>query len=295
MGQALAEKTGARWGSVVEGNGAAAWVAGCVPHRSVHSQLDAIAAKPGLSAGNMIHSPRKGYLLLNVEPALDCADAKAAADAMKAADFSVALSVFDLRDSVEADVLLPVTPYSETSGSYVNCEGRLQSTAGAVPPPGEARPAWKVLRVLGNLFDVEGFDYITSEDVRNEISWAAELATVESSRPEAPAPKGSRADGFGLARIADVPLYRVDALVRRAVSLQNTGDNPPAMAHLGNEEAQRLGVAEGDQVDVAGSVASVSLPVHINAAVPPGSVYVPSGWEATEPLGASPFVKVSKV
>jgi NADH-quinone oxidoreductase subunit G len=149
--------------------------------------------------------------------------------------------------------------------------------------------------VLGNLFDAEGFDYITSEDVRNEISWAEELAIVESSRPEAPAPKGSRADGFDLARIADVPLYRVDALVRRAASLQNTGDNPPAMAHLGNEEAQRLGVAEGEQVDVAGSVASVSLPVHINAAVPPGSIYVPSGWEATEPLGASPFVKVSKV
>ena len=293
LAQALAEKTGASWGSLSEGNGAAAWVAGCVPHRSAHTEPDSGTGERGRNASEMISDPRKGYLLLNVEPALDCEGA--AVSAMETADFVVALSVFDIRDSVDADVLLPVTPYSETSGSYVNCEGLLQSVTGAVPPPGEARPAWKVLRVLGNLFEADGFDYVTSEDVRDEIGWSADLASSASPRLDAPAPSGDSNADSGLARIADVPLYRVDALIRRAESLQLTGDNPPATAQLCKTEAQRIGVADGDQVSVVGAAAGVLLPVRINETVPPGSVYVPSGWEATAPLGNTPYVSVSKV
>ena len=170
-----------------------------------------------------------------------------------------------------------------------------QTTTGAVPPLGESRPAWKVLRVLGNLFEADGFDYITSADVSSEIGWSPDLVSLEAERPAAPAPVDSGETGSGLARIADAPLYRVDGLVRRASSLQRTGDNPPPMAQLCGEEARRIGVAEGDRVSVAGADSEVSLEVRINEAVPTGSVYVPSAWEATAPLGDAVFLTLSRV
>ncbi len=294
MAQALAQQTSASWGCLSEGNGAAAWVAGCVPHRAVHGRPATGAEKPVSNAKEMIDRPLKSYILLNVEPTLDCADGQAAKQAMEGADCVVALTVFDIRDNVDADVMLPVTPYSETSGSYVNCEGRLQSVTGAVAPLGEARPAWKVLRVLGNLLDAEGFDYVTSEDVKNEVAWSEMRILDEPPRSSVPTPNARQRPAGALVRIADVPLYRVDALVRRSVSLQLTADNPPAMAQLCAEEAQRVGVEEGDRVSVAGAAAEVSLPVRINDSVPTGSVYIPSAWQATVPLGNSSFVKVSK-
>jgi NADH-quinone oxidoreductase subunit G len=294
MVQALAQKTGASWGCLSEGNGAAAWVAGCVPHRTAHGQAAAEAEGSPANAYEITRDPRRGYLLLNVEPALDCADGRAADEAMRAADCVVALTAFDIRDSVDADVMLPVTPYSETSGSYVNCEGRLQSVAAAVAPQGEARPAWKVLRVLGNLFDAPGFDYVTSEDVRDEIAWSEDLVSLDATRPDAHAPADEEEPAGGLARIGDVPLYRTDPLVRRAGALQRTGDNPPAMARLCREEALKLGVADDDRVRVSANRASVSLPVRIDDAVPAGSVCVPAGWESTAPLGSAPFLRIEK-
>ena len=299
--QALSRKTGAKWGCLGDGNGAAAWVSGCVPHGRPNGTAvaDPAAVHHGSNAADMIHRPRKGYLLLGIEPGLDCSDGHGATAAMSAADCVVALSVYDIREHTDADVLLPVTPYSETSGSYVNCEGRLQSVTGAVAPLGEARPAWKVLRVLGNLFesagfDAQGFDYITSEDVKNEIAWPGIVDLNDVSALDVPAPENGRVADDGLQRIGDVPLYRTDALVRRAGALQSTRDNPPAAARLCRGEAQQLGVDDGDRVSIATSTATVSLPVYMDEAVPAGCVFVPAGYEATVSLGNSASVKVSK-
>jgi NADH-quinone oxidoreductase subunit G len=299
--QALSRKTGARWGCLSDGNGAAAWVSGCVPHGGSNGTAvaNAAAGNQGSNAADMIRSPRKGYLLLGVEPGLDCSDGHGATAAMTAADCVVALSVYDIREHTDADVLLPVTPYSETSGSYVNCEGRLQSVSGAVAPLGQARPAWKVLRVLGNMFEsagfnAQGFDYITSEDVKNEIAWSQTVDLNDVPDLDVPAPDDARSAGDGLQRIGDVPLYRTDALVRRAGALQSTRDNPPAAARLCLAQARQLGVGDGDRVRITASAATVSLPVRMDEAVPAGCVFIPAGYPATVPLGNSASVKVSK-
>ncbi|MDR0481501.1 MAG: NADH-quinone oxidoreductase subunit NuoG, partial [Gallionellaceae bacterium] len=136
---------------------------------SVGGYLARAVPTTGLNAATMLASPRKAYILLNVED-VDCANPHQANDALLAADMVVALSAYKPNVSAEhyADVILPIAPFAETSGTFVNTEGRVQSFKGAVKPQGEARPAWKVLRVLGNLLNVSGFDYESSEAVRDE-------------------------------------------------------------------------------------------------------------------------------
>lgn len=289
----LAQSTGARWGCLSEGNGAAGWVAGCVPHRPAHGG-EPIAA-PGRNAADMLATPLKGYFLLGVEPAVDCVDGAAAERALAAAECVVALTAFDISGQTDADILLPVGPYSETSGTYINCEGRAQSVTGAVAPLGDARPAWKVLRVLGNLFDLENFEYLTSTEVRDEIGWQAPDERDSAPQVTLSAPAAPAKNGASLERISDVPLYRVDGLVRRAPALQSTADNPPATARVGPEAAARIGILDGDQVAVRADDVNISLTVEIDDKVPDGCVFVAAAYEETTRLGAAPVVQVTKV
>lgn len=161
-------------------------------------------------------------LLLNVEPDADLIATEAAVDKLGKQKFVVALSPFEseaLRAS--ADLLLPIGTFAETSGTFVNVAGTWQSFAGIASPVGEARPAWKVLRVLGNLLGVPDFEYMTSEDVRDEI--AGQLGDVTpnnelSSEAIVSAPNGADAPDLEI----DIPLYSIDGLVRRAPALQMT-------------------------------------------------------------------------
>ncbi|MBT8423001.1 MAG: NADH-quinone oxidoreductase subunit NuoG, partial [Gammaproteobacteria bacterium] len=157
----LAAATGATLGQITEGaNSAGAAYAGALPHRG---PAGSVVTTGGSDFGQMLASPLKGLLLTGVEPKLDCADAVGAQNALQAADFIVALTPW-LTDcaSESADVVLPVGTFAETSGTFVNVEGSWQSFAGVAAPVGESRPAWKVLRVLGNLLDAPGFDYESS-------------------------------------------------------------------------------------------------------------------------------------
>ena len=121
----------------------------------------------GLDAARLIAEPRRAYLVVGAEPELDCADGRQALAAMKQADTVIVLSPFKSAAALEyADAMLPVSPFSETSGTFVSTEGRVQSFYAVTKPLGETRPAWKVLRVLGNLLELDGFDYESSEAVR---------------------------------------------------------------------------------------------------------------------------------
>src|SRR5690606_32663376 len=183
---------------------------------------NALPSKGG-NAQQFLENPRKAYLLLNVEPELDCHNPQVARSALDKAEMVVVMSPF--KHGMEyADVLLPTAPFSETSGTFVSCEGRAQGFNGSVRPLGETRPAWKVLRVLGNLLELDGFDYSASEAIRNEVLGASSpaeaqlggrLNNVASVQPQFAASSAS-----GLERIADVPIYWTDSIVRRAGSLQ---------------------------------------------------------------------------
>jgi NADH-quinone oxidoreductase subunit G len=238
---ALAELTGARLGSLGEtANGVGGYLAGAVPQ----------AAEPrGMNAAQMLAEPRKAYLLLGLEAELDTGNPRAALAALKAAELVVALSPFEHRAVEYAHVLLPVSPFTETAGTYVSTEGRVQSFKGVVKPLGETRPAWKVLRVLGNLLGLPGFEQSSAEAVREEVLGAVSVADRLDNGLRNPRAV-LHAAGAGLERIAEVPIYDADPIVRRAPSLQRTRDAAPPQARMNRARMEKLGVRDGDTVRV---------------------------------------------
>jgi NADH-quinone oxidoreductase subunit G len=223
LAAALAEATGARLGYLPEGgNGVGAVLAGVTPHRGVGGRA---LARPGLAAAEMLSARLRAYVLVGGLEIEDLAPSTGAQDALQSAECVVAITPYASADVLaNATVILPAAAFAETSGTWVNVEGRWQSVAGAAKPPGEARPAWKVLRVLGNLLGLKGFEYVSSEEVRDELR--RELAEYAA---------GSIATSFAPGRLAaldatpDVGMYRVDAVVRRSLPLQETADGKAAL------------------------------------------------------------------
>jgi NADH-quinone oxidoreductase subunit G len=214
--QRLAGITGASLGQITEGaNSAGVAYAGGLPHRGPAGTAVSAA---GQDFGQMLASPRKGLVLFGVEPEFDCADAVGATNALAEAEFIVELSPWLTASAREhADVVLPVGTFAETSGTFVNVEGSWQSFTGVAAPVGESRPAWKVLRVLGNMLDVPGCHYDSSEEIRDE------LHAMESVEPQPASAELEAPTEFGVtAADLNVPIYAVDGLVRRAEALQQT-------------------------------------------------------------------------
>jgi NADH-quinone oxidoreductase subunit G len=246
---------------------------------------NALSGAQGLNAAAMLAAPRKAYLLLNTEVELDCADPQQALEAMYGADLVVAMSAYKHFAQDYADVLLPIAPFAETSGTYVSTEGRVQSFRGAVKPQGEARPAWKVLRVLGNMLNVDGFDYNDSESIRDEALGDVEVSEKLDNNLQGVALQLPAAIE-GLQRVADVPIYFADAVVRRAASLQATHDAAVPRAAMHGEELQKLGLQPGDVAQFTQGAGSVRLQVVADDNLAHGVVRVAAGHTATAQLGA---------
>ena len=246
----------------------------------------AVPGNGGLNAGQMLGGALKACVLLNVEPAFDAANASAALAALQTADMVIALTPFKTAAVDCADVLLPIAPFSETSGSFVSAEGRVQSFHGVVKPLGDTRPAWKVLRVLGNLLNLRGFDYETSEEVRAEALGDLGSVAARLSNRSAAAVGAISAAESGFERIADVPIYATDSLVRRAASLQLTTDAKPPVASLPPALWSQLGLSDGASVRVSQGAANAVLPAQLDATLAPTAVRVPAGHAATASLGA---------
>ncbi|MGA9853886.1 MAG: NADH-quinone oxidoreductase subunit NuoG [Gammaproteobacteria bacterium] len=280
----LAEVTGAQLGYISEGaNSAGAWLAGAVPQRLAGGKK---AALKGLDARAMFSEPRRCYLLMNVEPELDCWDSGSALHALNNADSVIAITPF-VTDRMQhyASVLLPAGTFGETAGTYINAEGRWQSFTGMTKPLGESRPGWKILRVLGNTCELVGFEYLSSEDVREEVR-----KIVGDLKPDN-AFMGTRivtsaAAHKGFQRVAEVPLYSTDILVRRAPPLQQTKDADAAWLRLCPADAKKLGVTEGDPLSIKNDDRSVVLPVKIDASMAPGDICLPAAIGATAGFGA---------
>jgi NADH-quinone oxidoreductase subunit G len=259
---------------------------------------DLAGARPGEAgrdAASMLsgENPLEVLLALHAEPVLDANDGAAAARALAGAGFVVRLTPFrPAAGDDRADLLLPVSPFTETAGTFVNAEGRVQSFHGGVKPLGETRPAWKVLRVLGNLLGLPGFDFETADAVRIEaLGDAARVEALLASGTAAAAgdspPAAAREQRAGtLERIADVPIYAVDAIVRRSPPLQATTDalRAPAVG-VPSEWAAERGLADGASVRVTMGEASAVLPVAIDATLASGVVRIPAGLVETATLG----------
>ena len=245
----------------------------------------AVPGNGGLNAAAMLAQPRKAYLLLNVEAELDTQNSHQAVAAMRAADMVVCLSAYKHHGLDYADVMLPVSPFTETSGTFVNTEGRVQSFKGTVKPLGETRPAWKVLRVLGNLLKVQDFEYDSSEAVRDDALKGVEVASKLNNSLQGLSVQSVNTTG-GLQRVADVPIYSSDAIVRHAAPLQATQDARTPCALMHSEEMKKLGILAGDLVKINAGQGSASLSVAADDTLPKGVVRIAAGHSATAGLGA---------
>ena len=225
--------------------------------------------------------------VLGVEPELDAHDGGQAIQALEQAEFVVALSAFKGKVMDYADVVLPIVPFSETSGSFINMEGRLQSFNPAVKPQGEARPAWKVLRVLGNHFNLAGFEYDSVEAVRAEALPQGEAGiAARLDNGIAGIALQSLAAQAGLERLGETPIYQLDPLTRRAPALQRTQDALDAACAWANGGAiERLGLAAGNNVRVRQGGAEAVLCLRRDDRLPDDVVRVAVG-PLTAHLGA---------
>jgi NADH-quinone oxidoreductase subunit G len=212
--------TGGRFGTLTESaNTAGACLAGVLPHRSGGGTN---RPNKGLDAAAMLNAPLNVTLLFGCEPDADILATDNAAQKLASQTFVTAFTPF-ISDALKesADLLLPIGTFAETAGTFINCEAKWQSFTGVANPVGQSRPAWKVLRVLGNLLDAADFDYESSEEIRDEV--ARSVAEVRPGNGGAGKNKIKRPGGADTAeQQIDVPIYQVDGLVRRAAALQLT-------------------------------------------------------------------------
>ena len=257
--QRLAEQTGASFG--------------ILPQAANSVGADLLDADSG-SIAEMIAAPKQAVLLLNVEPEADVAGGAAAVAALKQAKSVMAFTPFVSDTLLEVcDVLLPIAPFTETSGSFVNMEGRLQSFHGVVKGLGESRPLWKILRVLGNLLELEGFEYDSSEQILHDALDAQRLPEKLNNRSSWQG-EAAPADA-GLIRTGGVGIYHTDAIVRRAEAPQQTSHAqvPPARVHP--DTLATLGLADGAAAEVVQNGSRVRVTVMADNTLPPNVVHLP--------------------
>ncbi len=273
IAQEIGRATGALVGVLPDGaNAVGAHLAGAVPSR-------------GLDARAMIDAPRRGYFIAGVEAELDMGPAALAA--IEKAEFSVALSAYRNATTERAQVMLPIVPFTETGGTFVSMEGRVQSFNAVVKPQGDARPAWKVLRMMGALLGAPGFEGETLEQVRKAIApdlqaWAAhglantagEVQWTLNAAPES------------LERIAEFSIYASDPVARRSPPLQRTADAKAARSvRMSAATAAGAKLAAGDRVRVSQGGGEARLALGIDASIPDGCVRIARGIPETAALG----------
>ena len=272
----IAQATGATLGYLPEGgNTAGAWLAGCVPHRSAGGVK---TEHTGLNAAEMLNAPLKTIVLMGVEPRYEQINAARARKLLKDTTM-VIISTHLSRHAVEhANIVLPSAAFTETAGTFVNATGAWQMFNGTAAPPGEGRPAWKILRVLGNQLKLEGFDYESAEDVRDELKSLCRDIRLDNSYTldniELPS---SYDTGAGLLRCGDLPAYKSDMLVRRARSLQKTADAQQSCVVLNSSDMSALNLTENAVVNAEQNGDTVMLKVKQDDGVPQGCAWLPMG------------------
>lgn len=282
LAQQIAQLTDAKIGWLTEGaNVAGAWLAGAVPHRGVAGSG---VTDSGLPATAALTAHLKSYLLFNVEPELDCVDSGLAHAALEQAEFVVAFSPFKAQSYLNyANAILPIAAFTETNGTLINSMGQWQTVTAAVSPPGESKPGWKILRVLANELELEGFEYSQSEQIRDEVQHA--VTNINFSSAEEFIPTVIEALPSGLARITEWPIYAIDSIVRRSRALQESASNDPVAVYMNEALAMRYHLQTGSVVKLMQAKTTIYLPVIITPQIPDACVLVHAGRKETVGLG----------
>lgn len=264
-------------------NTVGAALAGAMPHLAAGARP---VPEPGLSALAMLTEPRRAYLLWGFDPAMDVLDPSLALSTLGEADFVVACSAFRA-PSLEkvADLMLPIAGFAETAGTLVNASGDWQRFQGAVAPPGEARPGWKVLRVLANLLEFDGFDYANAKQVHDELRRCCEGVEPNNARRGDYHHAATLGSGNALMRVGNVPIYATDQLVRAAASLQRTPLAEEFRLSLHPEQAAELGLVDGETVQVSQGGTQARVKVRLDDAIAPGCGRLPAAVAGSDHLG----------
>ena len=277
----IAEATGSALNTLANGaNSAGAGMAGAMPHRGPGGAQ----CEPGMNTVQMMNDPRRHYLLWGLEPEFDIDNPAVAMNALRQADKVIAVVSHASEGLREvADVILPLAPMAESEGSLVNLDGDTLVFKAATRATGEARPGWKILRLIGGEMGLDGFTQMSAEQVSNEMR--EEIANVHFVPGELHL--NNTACEEGLYRIGEVPMYSVDALCRRAEPLQETAQAQNLFIGLNPEDASRLGVVNGDRAKVRQSDEIAEFDVKVSDGVPPGGVWLRSATGAVQGLGSS--------
>ena len=272
--QLVAQLSGGKLGFLTAGaNTVGGYLAGAVP------------VKGGKNAAAMLAQPLKAYIVLHAEPLLDADNGAQALAALKAAEFNVALTSYASSAKDWANVMLPVSPFTETSGTFVNAQGLPQSFKGTVTPHAQTRPGWKVLRVLGNVMHLAGFDDETSESVRDSVLSGGVQSRL-SNQINAAVGVATQAV-TGLQRVTDVPIYRTDAIVRRAEALQASQASRAPVARMHAQTMAGLGVEQGTSVRVKSASGQIDLIAELDNTLAAGAVRISAGFAQTAALGSA--------
>jgi NADH-quinone oxidoreductase subunit G len=272
LAQFIAEQTGATLGFLPEGGNAVG---------------AALVGANGAGVNSILTGERRAVLLMNLEPDADLPNPEQARAALAKANTVIALTPFKSVDLLEvADVILPISTYTETVATFVNAEGRVQTIQPAVKPLGDSRPAWKVLRVLGSLLNLDGFLYNMPEEVLGEALGENYCTKLNNHATTNTLSNGNLAPFSGLERVSDVNIYGVDQIVRRASALQLTRDAKRGnQVGLGKTLFAELGLKEGDAVRVSQGALSVDLPATLEESLAAGAVRISAGTAASAKLG----------
>jgi len=283
LAEAIAKETSSTFGYLSDGcNAAGAWLAGAVPHRGAGGITEGVVTGKHLAEINQ--QKLAACLLVNIEPDTDAINANQLMATLKQADFVVSLSTYNSASVKKvADVMLPAASFMETSGTYVNAEGCWQSFQAVVEAAGGSRPAWKILRVLGNLTGLDGFDYFSSGDVNREVRSVCESIELSNAIAKPGTVKINTVEK-GIYCASDVPMYATDAIVRRAASLQKTVDAQAMCVRLNSTEAERLGLGMASAVTVKQGDNSAALNLIIDDTIPDACAWIPSALEGNHLL-----------
>ena len=276
--QFIAEQSGARFGFLLDGGNAVG--AHCV---------QAISSTANGGVDSILNGKAKALVLLNIEPSYDLPNPQRTRAALSQADTVIAMSAFTSPDLLElADVLLPITPYSETVSTFINIEGKVQTVQPTVKPLGDARPAWKVIRALGSLLESPGFLYNSAEEVLGDaITKPIEQIVNNQFTAEMRLSTSLAQSNASVERISDLPIYSSDAIVRRAAALQLTRDAKQAMkVGLGTQLFTQFNLKEGDLIQLAQEGSAIQVPVTLESNLADGVVRVSAGGEIAAQLGA---------
>jgi len=242
----------------------------------------------GVGIDSVLSGDRRAVILMNIEPDADLPNPAAARAALAKANTVIALSAYKSADLLEvADVILPISTFTETVSTFVNLEGKAQTIQPSVKPLGDSRPAWKVLRVLGGLLGLDGFLFNAPEEVLGEALDEGYCTRLNNKATSSAIVNGNVSAVNGLERIADVNIYAGDQIVRRSSALQLTRDAKRGnQVGLNKNTFTELGVKEGDAVRVTQGGLSVDIPATLEVNLASGAVRISSGTMASAKLGS---------